>query len=144
AGVLFYGYHLDRSAKTAKKAGTVQTSNPDRRSNIARNQGGYGQKPKTDRALEASTANVQKAVPGNSGAVSSADLSRGDGEVAAADSSADVLYANRTGVLQDNGGAMALAQAAAKGDPRAQWELGQGYLKGISVTQDDRKAAEWF
>ena len=146
AGLLFYGYHIDRSAKTATKGGTVQTSNPDRRSNVARNQVGYEQKQKTERALKASiTANVQKAVPGISGAGSSAELSRGGGEVAAADSGADVLYANGTGVLQDNSGAMArFAEAAAKGDPRAQWELGQGYLKGIGVTRDNRKAAEWF
>ena len=146
AGLLFYGYHIDRSAKTATKGGTAQTSNPDRRSNVARNQGRYEQKQKTERALEANiTAKVQKAVPGISGAGSSADLSRGGGEVAAADSSADVLYANRTGVLQDNSGALArFAEGAAKGDPRAQWELGQGYLNGIGVTQDDRKAAEWF
>jgi len=143
AGLLFYGYHIDRSAKTATKGGTVQTANPDRRSNVARNQVGYEQKQKTERALKASiTANVQKAVPGISGAGSSAELSRGGGEVAAADSSADVLYAKRTGVLQDNSGA--LARRAAKADPRAQWELGQGYLNGIGVTQDDRKAAEWF
>ena len=72
-------------------------------------------------------------------------MSRGGGEVAAADSSADVLYAKRTGVLQDNSGALArFAEGAAKGDPRAQWELGQGYLNGIGLTQDDRKAAEWF
>ena len=141
AGLFFCGYHIDRSAKTAMKGGTVQVSNPDHRSNVARNQLGYGQKQKTDRA----SANVQKTVPGISGAGSSADLSRGGGEVAAADSGADVLYANGTGVLQDNSGAMArFAEAAAKGDPRAQWELGQGYLKGIGVTQDDRKAAEWF
>ena len=146
AGLLFYGYHIDRSAKTATKGGTVQTANPDRRSNVARNQVGYEQKQKTERALKASiTANVQKAVPGISGAGSSAELSRGGGEVAAADSSADVLYAKRTGVLQDNSGALArFAEGAAKGDPRAQWELGQGYLNGIGVTQDDRKAAEWF
>jgi len=143
AGLLFYGYHIDRSAKTATKGGTVQTANPDRRSNVARNQVGYEQKQKTERALKASiTANVQKAVPGISGAGSSAELSSGGGEVAAADSSADVLYAKRTGVLQDNSGA--LARRAAKADPRAQWELGQGYLNGIGVTQDDRKAAEWF
>ena len=146
AGLLFYGYHIDRSAKTATKGGTVQTANPDRRSNVARNQVGYEQKQKTERALKASiTANVQKAVPGISGAGSSAELSRGGSEVAAADSSADVLYAKRTGVLQDNSGALArFAEGAAKGDPRAQWELGQGYLNGIGVTQDDRKAAEWF
>jgi hypothetical protein len=78
AGLLFYGYHIDRSAKTATKGGTVQTSNPDRRSNVARNQVGYEQKQKTERALKASiTANVQKAVPGISGAGSSAELSRG-------------------------------------------------------------------
>ena len=146
AGLFFCGYHIDRSAKTATKGGTVQTANPDRRSNVARNQVGYEQKQKTERALKASiTANVQKAVPGISGAGSSAELSRGGGEVAAADSSADVLYAKRTGVLQDNSGALArFAEGAAKGDPRAQWELGQGYLNGIGVTQDDRKAAEWF
>ena len=146
AGLLFYGYHIDRSAKTATKGGTVQTANPDRRSNVARNQVGYEQKQKTERALKASiTANVQKAVPGIRGAGSSAELSRGGSEVAAADSSADVLYAKRTGVLQDNSGALArFAEGAAKGDPRAQWELGQGYLNGIGVTQDDRKAAEWF
>ena len=146
AGLLFYGYHIDRSAKTATKGGTVQTANPDRRSNVAGNQVGYEQKQKTERALKASiTANVQKAVPGIRGAGSSAELSRGGSEVAAADSSADVLYAKRTGVLQDNSGALArFAEGAAKGDPRAQWELGQGYLNGIGVTQDDRKAAEWF
>jgi len=142
AGLFLCGYHIDRSAKTATKVGTVQVSNPDHRSNVARNQLGYGQKQKTDRALEASiSANVQKAVPRISGAGSSADLSRGGGEVAAADSSADVLYANGTGVLQDNSGARArLAEAAANGDPRAQWERGQGYLKGIGVTQNDRRA----
>src|SRR5437660_12519158 len=78
AGLLFYGYHIDRSAKTATKGGTVQTANPDRRSNVARNQVGYEQKQKTERALKTSiTANVQKAVPGISGAGSSAELSRG-------------------------------------------------------------------
>src|SRR5438876_12350545 len=33
AGLLFYGYHIDRSHKTATKAGRAQTSNPDLRSN---------------------------------------------------------------------------------------------------------------
>ena len=91
------------------------------------------------------TANVQKAVPGINDALSSADLSRVGSEVAAADSSAGARYANGTGAVQDNSSTMArFAEAAAKGDPRAQWELGQGYLKGTGVTQDDRKAAEWF
>ena len=36
------------------------------------------------------------------------------------------------------------AKAAAGGNSRAEWELGEAYFQGIGVPQDDTKAAEWF
>ena len=36
------------------------------------------------------------------------------------------------------------AKAAANGNANAQWKLGLGYIKGVGVPLDERKAAEWF
>jgi TPR repeat protein len=36
------------------------------------------------------------------------------------------------------------ARAAAKGNASAQWKIGLGYLKGIGMPQNDKRAAEWF
>jgi hypothetical protein len=36
------------------------------------------------------------------------------------------------------------AKAAANGNDNAQWKLGLGYIEGIGVPHDERKAAVWF
>ncbi|NHX34116.1 sel1 repeat family protein, partial [Escherichia coli] len=37
-----------------------------------------------------------------------------------------------------------ITQLAQKGDPKAQFQLGERYFKGLGVSQDSKAAAEWF